>query len=89
MTGDITGVCYVLLLHLCILVFVLFGKMVSSLFFFEGGEGGSRSTPGFYLMKYIQLFTYIQTIHTFFSVYSTVGFTKFLFYLLGSCLVSF
>ena len=59
------------------------------IFFFEGGKGGSRSTPGFYLMKYIQLFTYIQTIHTFFSVYSTVGFTKFLFYLLGSCLVSF
>ena len=28
--GDITGICYVLLLHLCILVLVLFGKMVAT-----------------------------------------------------------
>ena len=32
MAGDITGVCYVLLLHLCILVLVLFGKMVATQF---------------------------------------------------------
>ena len=30
MAGDITGVCYVLLLHLSILVLVLFGKMVAA-----------------------------------------------------------
>ena len=30
MVGDITGICYVLLLHLCILVSVLFGKMVAT-----------------------------------------------------------
>ena len=30
MAGDITGVCYVLVLHLCILVLVLFGKMVAT-----------------------------------------------------------
>ena len=54
-----------------------------------GGALGSRSTPGFYLIKYLQLFAYIQTMYTFFSVYSQVGFTQFLFYLLGSCIVSF
>ena len=32
MEGDITGICYVLLLHLCILVFVLFGKIVATQF---------------------------------------------------------
>ena len=32
MAGDITGICYVLLLHLCILVLVLFGKMVATQF---------------------------------------------------------
>ena len=30
MAGDITGICYVLLLHLGILVLVLFGNMVAT-----------------------------------------------------------
>ena len=30
MAGDISGVCYVWLLYLCILVLVLFGKMVAT-----------------------------------------------------------
>ena len=30
MAGDITGACYVLLSHLCILVLVLLGKMVAT-----------------------------------------------------------
>ena len=30
MAGDIIGICYVLLLHLCILALVLFGKMVAT-----------------------------------------------------------